>query len=238
MKLINSTLIATFKNRPNRFLAEVILNDDNKGKKELLAHVPDPGRLKELLVPNAEVILIESSNQNRKTQFSLIGVKTGNIWINIDSMISNRLFNEEYQKIAFFRDYEIIRSEYTFGKSRFDFFMRNIRTNKQALIEIKSVTLVKNGKALFPDAPTLRGTKHVNELKNAILQGYDASIVFIVKRNDVYSFSPNELIDVEFSHALKDAYQSGVHISAVKCLYDPIHKNELSILEEIPISLE
>jgi sugar fermentation stimulation protein A len=238
MKLNRNTRVAKFKERPNRFLAKVILKDKNKEENMILTHVPDPGRLKELLIPGADVIIRESLNQNRKTKFSLIGVKYGDIWVNIDSILTNRLFKEEYQKIKIFKNYEIIRSEFTFRKSRLDFLMRNKENLKPALVEIKSVTLVQSGQALFPDAPTVRGTRHVKELTEAIKQNYQSFIVFIIKRSDAYTFTPNKKIDIKFAETLSNANKQGVQISAVKCSYDPIIKNEINILTEIPLILE
>lgn len=198
------------------------------------AHVPDPGRLEELYHPNAEVFLQESTNITRKTRYSLVGVKTGKIWVNIDSHISNRLFKEEFQFISLFKNYSIIQSEYAYGNSRFDFLMSDREGKHQALVEVKSVTLVQNRRAFFPDAPTKRGTKHVIELSKAIEKGFKAFIVFIVKRNDADSFSPNKKMDLNFTSALSKSIQSGVQVCAVKCLYDPILKKELKIIKEIP----
>ncbi len=237
MKLDKKARVAKFMERPNRFLAKVILNDKENEEKIFLAHVPDPGRLKELLVPGADVVLRENLNQNRKTKFSLVGVKYGEIWVNIDSLLTNSLFKEEFQKFVIFEGYEIIQTEYKFGESRFDFLLCNIQTHKLAIVEIKSVTLVQNGQALFPDAPTLRGTRHVRELMEAIKKNYQSFIVFIVKRSEAYSFSPNMEIDNKFTLTLRMAHKQGVNIFAVKCNYDPIDKNEILIMTEIPIIL-
>ncbi len=225
--------LAKFIERPNRFLAIVRLIDSGK---TVEAHVPDPGRLKELFLPNAQLVLREATNPKRKTRYSVIGVKTGQVWVNIDSMISNRLFQEEYTKLHVFRNYEIIKPEFTVGKSRFDFLMFDPETKEETLVEIKSATLVKNNIAFFPDAPTLRGKKHVNELIDAISTGYQAFIVFIIKRSDAESFAPNWKTDPHFSEALSKAVWKGVNICAVKCEYDPFERKELSILNEVPIT--
>lgn len=231
MKCDGTYYHARFKERPNRFLARIELESSPRSNKLVEVHVPDPGRLKELLLPDARVILRKSSNHTRKTRYSLIGVKTGDIWVNIDSYFANRLFKEEYDIIPCLQRYRIIQSEYAFGNSRFDFLMSNVDTHQKALIEVKSVTLVKNGVALFPDAPTVRGVKHVNELMRAVeIKEYQSFIIFIIKRNDVFSFKPNELIDPNFTQALGTAIQKGVKICAVKCFYDPISAQELKIL--------
>jgi len=215
-------------------LAKVNLDSVGVEKKLVEAHVPDPGRLEELFRPNAEVILKESTNITRKTRYSLVGVKTVKEWVNIDSHISNRLFKEEFHIISQFRNYSIFQSEYAYGNSRFDFLMSDREDKHQALVEVKSVTLVQDRRALFPDAPTKRGTKHVIELSKAIEKGFKAFIVFIVKRNDADSFSPNKKMDPNFTSALSKSIQSGVQVCAVKCLYDPIMKKELKITKEIP----
>lgn len=234
MKCEGSYCLAKFIKRPNRFLAKVYLDSVGVEGKVVEAHVPDPGRLEEFFHPNAEVFLQESTNITRKTRYSLVGVKTGKIWVNIDSHISNRLFKEEFQFIPVFKNYSIIQSEYAYGNSRFDFLMSDREGKHQALIEVKSVTLVQNRRAFFPDAPTKRGTKHVIELSKAIEKGFKAFIVFIVKRNDADSFSPNKKMDPSFTSALSKSIQSGVQVCAVKCLYDPILKKELKIIKEIP----
>lgn len=237
MKLEGKTYFARFKERPNRFIAKVECYKSKNDDRITLAHVPDPGRLIELLTPDVEVILRQSTNPKRKTKYSLIGVKKSDIWVNIDSLLTNSLFKADYKIIEKFKDYEIIRPEFRFGNSRFDFLMRNKITSQKMLVEVKSVTLVKNGLALFPDAPTQRGTKHVNELINAIDEGYQSTIVFICKRSDAHSFSANKEIDPKFTSTLGKAYQCGVQIIAVNCIYDPVGKKELKILNEIPVIL-
>ncbi|MFW9905204.1 MAG: DNA/RNA nuclease SfsA [Candidatus Thorarchaeota archaeon] len=228
--------LGKFKKRPNRFLAKVVLESSKNTKKTVEAHIPDPGRLKELLLENTQIILRKSSSHIRKTQYSLVGVKKGKIWVNIDSHLTNRLFKEEYLRIPLFHQYKIIRPEFSYKKSRFDFLMENIETNQKALIEVKSVTLVKKGLALFPDAPTIRGTKHIKDLTNAVNE-YQVFMVFIVKRSDVTAFKPNEAIDPTFSRELIASMKKGLQVCAVKCLYDPIVKKELKILNEIPLIL-
>ncbi len=236
MKCDGIYFFGKFKERPNRFLAKVELESFKRSEILVEAHVPDPGRLKELLLLNAQVILRKSSNHTRKTQYSLVGVKTGKIWVNIDSLLTNRLFKEEYLNIPPFHPYRIIQSEFTYGRSRFDFLLSNVDTHQKALVEVKSVTLVKKGLALFPDAPTIRGTKHVSDLIRATKE-YQSFLVFIVKRSDASIFKPNEEIDPTFSQTLKASMKKGVQICAVKCIYDPIVKKELRILGEIPVTL-
>ncbi len=238
MKCAGTYYLGKFKERPNRFLAKVELESSTQIGKIVKAHVPDPGRLKELLLFNVQVILRKSSNHTRKTQYSLVGVKKNDIWVNIDSYLTNRLFKEEYHLISCFQRYSIIQAEYTFGRSRFDFLMINENTHQHALVEVKSVTLVKKGLALFPDAPTIRGVKHVNELIEGIKSGYQSFMVFIIKRSDAFSLKPNSEIDPHFSQTIIDALQKGVQVCAVKCEYDPIKTKDLRIIGGVPLTLD
>ena len=234
MKTEENYILASFIKRPNRFLAQVQIFST---RKIVYAHVPDPGRLKELLLPSAQVILIKSNNPSRKTQYSVVGVKSDPIWVNINSQVSNRLFREEYSVLPRFKNFFFIKSEFKFQKSRIDFLMenQNQENSQKTLIEIKSSTLVKDQVAMFPDAPTTRGTKHVTELKESLSSGYDAVIVFLIKRFDAIEFRPFKEMDPKFYSALQLAKQAGVILCAVLCKYDPIDNNELSIQKEIPI---
>ncbi|MFX1285559.1 MAG: DNA/RNA nuclease SfsA [Promethearchaeota archaeon] len=237
MKCEGTYCKARFKERTNRFLARVEIQSSTQPDKLIDAHVPDPGRLKELLLPGVQVILRKCFNSTRKTKYSLIGIKKGRIWINIDSFITNRLFHEEYTVISSLQKYRVLQAEYTFRNSRFDFLMVNVDTHQKALIEVKSVTLVKNGVGLFPDAPTTRGVKHVNDLVRAVeTEEYQSFMIFIIKRNDVLAFKPNKVIDPNFNQALNTAIQRGVHVCAVKCFYDPISAQEVKILDEVPVT--
>ncbi|MHA1214113.1 MAG: DNA/RNA nuclease SfsA [Candidatus Hodarchaeales archaeon] len=238
MKCVEDYVLAKFIGRPNRFLAVVRLVDsdlDDDISIQTKAHVSDPGRLKELLIPGTDVVLRRSNNINRKTQYSLVGVRFEDIWVNIDSQITNKLFQEEFSKIKRLADYKIKKTEFTYSKSRIDFLLEHKHNGNEALVEIKSVTLVNEDKALFPDAPTTRGLKHVLELNKSLAEYPAAFIVFIIKRSDAESFSPNFDIDPDFSRALIDAKNKGVTIIAVKCHYDPIKTQSLSIVNEVKI---
>ncbi len=228
-------MVGKFLNRPNRFLAEIQISPSEEVH---LAHVPDPGRLRELLIPSVQVLLEKHDNPRRKTRFSLVGVNYNSTWVNIDSQLSNRLFKEEYYKIKRYQGFKLLKSEFTFQKSRFDFLMED-RTDtldsKKVLIEVKSATLVKGTTAMFPDAPTLRGTRHVKELIDALSCGYSAEIVFLTKRNDAKNFKPYKEMDPPFYEALVQAKAVGVNLCAIICIYDPIVSKTISILKEIPI---
>ncbi|MFW9855660.1 MAG: DNA/RNA nuclease SfsA [Candidatus Thorarchaeota archaeon] len=228
---------ARFIERPNRFLARVRLDDGNiEGSREKSiaeTHLPDPGRLRELLLPNAKVILRESNNPHRKTRYSLIGVLYHDVWVNVDSQIPNRLFRVDFRAIPGLEGYKIIRSEFTYHRSRFDFLMEN-PNGKKTLIEIKGVTLVEDNLALFPDAPTVRGTRHIHELERAIEDGYEAAVVFFIKRSDATAFQPNNSMDPRFSTALLSAIRAGVRVYPVRCHFDPIERFELNVLDLVP----
>lgn len=234
MKLSGEFLRARLIKRPNRFLAYVQLEGTLE---EVKAHVPDPGRLIELLYPGVELIVRKEEQLDRKTAYTIVGVKSGKIWVNIQSILTNKLFEEEYKKIPFFKNYEILRREYTYGKSRFDFLLEEQISGGKVLLEVKSSTLVKKGKAFFPDAPTTRGTKHVRELTQALEKGFNSIIVFIIKREDALSLSPNISIDPVFSEELRIAANKGVKVLAVNCFYDPIERHEISIEKEVPVIL-
>ncbi|OLS31997.1 MAG: Sugar fermentation stimulation protein A [Candidatus Heimdallarchaeota archaeon AB_125] len=235
MELVGLFLFARFLSRPNRFLATVKLENS---REIVEVHVPDPGRLEELLLSDLEVIVRQEESKNRRTRYTLVGVKTGLIWVNIESIFTNDIFRQEFHKLEKFKHLELVRSEFTFGKSRFDFLMKNKKTNKQELVEIKGATLVENQIALFPDAPTKRGARHVRELGEAVTKGWNAHVVFIIKRNDAISFKPNEKMDPKFAEELKLAQQKGVKLTAAICEYDPIITKEIAIVNEVPILID
>ena len=232
MKISGTFCKARFTRRPNRFLAYVLLDESNQ---EVKAHVPDPGRLKELLIPDAELLVRKEKKEKRKTAYTVVGVKSRNIWINIESTFTNKIFENEFSKLSDFTDFEITKSEYTLGSSRYDFLMINKKTGKEVLVEIKGATLVVDDLALFPDAPTTRGVKHLRGLSEALNLGYESIIVFIVKREDANKFSPNKKTDPLFSKELKIAIEKGVKAYAVNCSFDPIFKREINFIEKLPI---
>lgn len=207
-----------FISRPNRFIATVEID----GKNETV-HVKNTGRCKELLVPGCTVYLSVSDNPLRKTKYDLIAVikntKNGSILINTDSQIPNFAAEEFLPHSGIFSADAGIRREVKFGNSRFDIFVED--NNRKAFIEVKGVTLEKDGFALFPDAPTERGVKHINELIEAKKQGYEAYIFFVIQMKGIHSFSPNKEMHGEFAVALKNAAESGVKILAYDCIISP-----------------
>lgn len=214
-----------FIDRPNRFIANVEIN----GKKTV-CHVKNTGRCKELLISGTKVYLQHSHNPARKTEFDLIAVEKGNILINIDSAAPNKAAAEYIRKI--FGENAIIKQEVKYGTSRIDFFVES--NGEKWFIEVKGVTLEQNGRAYFPDAPTLRGVKHLNELCAAVKEGCRACALFIIQMKGVSAFSPNNITHPEFGKALKRAAESGVIIKAVDCL---VTKDSMTANKEVEIIL-
>ena len=199
MKFEKNIFEGIFLNRPNRFNAKVILNNE-----EMVVHVPNTGRCREILKEGTKIFLREELNPNRKTKYDLIAAMKGDILINIDSQIPNKVVNEALQnkKIETLHKYSKINREKTFGKSRFDFKLSTEDEEEVYYLEVKGVTLEDNGHCKFPDAPTERGARHILELIEAKNQGYGAGILFLIQLDNVKTFSPNDDTDPEFSNAL------------------------------------
>ncbi len=207
-----------FKSRPNRFIARVMI-----GEEEHTVHVKNTGRCRELLVPGCRVYLEKSDNPSRKTAYDLVAVEKvrerDTLLINMDSQIVNDAAEEWLKRnILFSRDARICR-EYTYGESRFDFFVED--GERRAFIEVKGVTLENDGEARFPDAPTQRGEKHLRHLIRAVSEGYEAYVLFIIQMKGIRSFAPNADTDPKFARALADASRAGVRILAYDCNITP-----------------
>ena len=216
-----------FISRPNRFIANVMID----GKEEV-CHVKNTGRCKELLTPNACVFVQESDNPNRKTKFSLIGVIKGERYINMDSQVTNIVVREWIEKGNLFEDVKLIKSEKKYGNSRFDLYVE--AGERKIFIEVKGATLEEDGIVRFPDAPTERGVKHINELCECIKDGYEAYIIFVIQMKDVKHFEPNEKMHKEFAEALRKAQKSGVNIIAVDC---EVTKDSIDIRDNVKVVL-
>ncbi len=200
---------ATFISRPNRFIARCLVDGE-----EVVCHVKNTGRCRELLVPGATVLLSdERGNEKRKTPFDLVSVYKGDRLINMDSQAPNKVA-EELMKRLYPR--ANIRREVRYGESRIDLFVEN--EGKGTFVEVKGVTLEENGVARFPDAPTERGIKHLSELERAVSEGYGATALFIVQMKGVRYFEPNEKTHPQFADALRHAAQSGVRVMAYDCI--------------------
>lgn len=260
MIIYPNTVPGFFVRRLNRFTAEVMIG----GRLEKV-HVKNTGRLKELLLPDARVTLQKSDNPNRKTAYDLISVyKAGLEWVNIDSLAPNALVKQYLDNMG----YDLVKPEYTYGKSRFDFYME--RGSEKFLTEVKGCTLaadrdgkvdsdppndsdpkndsdlknaldLKNGLdqkndldlnddsaetvaaggrekiGLFPDAPTERGVKHLNELAEAAKAGYHCSISFVIQMNGIRRVLPNDRTHPAFGEALARAVEAGVEIVYYQC---------------------
>lgn len=209
---------ATFINRPNRFIAHCLLDEQ-----KVVAHVKNTGRCKELLIPGATVYLEPSNNPKRKTAYSLIGVKKGNNLVNIDSAAPNEVVYEalanKHIRLPGLEDIIYLKKEAVYNTSRFDFYLET--QEQKAFLEVKGVTLEIDGVAMFPDAPTERGVKHIEELILARKNGYDSYILFIVQMKGVKVFKPNNIMHPLFGETLTKAAHAGVNILAYDCHVSP-----------------
>lgn len=201
-----------FKSRPNRFIAMVEI--DGKIEK---CHVKNTGRCRELLLPDAEVYLEKSGNPQRKTAYDLIGVKKGELLINMDSQAPNKAVKEWLEEEAYFKHVTFIKPECKYGNSRIDFYLET-EEGRKIFIEVKGVTLEEEGIARFPDAPTERGIKHIQELQQAVAEGYEAYIFFVIQMKEIRQFEPNDRTHQAFGDALRVAQKHGVSILAYDCV--------------------
>lgn len=219
-----------FVERPNRFLTVVELEG-----RRVEAHLPDPGRLKELLLPGARVWVRPADSPNRKTAFTLTLVEapTGEL-VSLVTTLPNRLVEEALRagSLAELRGWAIERAEYTWGDSRFDFLL--VRDGRRLLLEVKSVTLVEEGRALFPDAVTARGARHVRELIAARQEGWETAVLFVVQRRDAESVTAARSIDPGFADALAAAREAGVRLLAYRC---SVTLEEAVITDPLPVRI-
>lgn len=201
-----------FLNRPNRFIANVLIDG-----REVVCHVKNTGRCRELLREGVRVFLEESNNPNRKTKYDLVAVYKGDVLYNIDSQAPNKVFGEYVTKL--FDNVTLVKPECKYKNSRFDFYIEY--NDKKAFVEVKGVTLEKDDVMLFPDAPTQRGIKHLNELCECVGEGYEAYAVFVIQADAGKYFTPNSDTHPEFAEALKNAKDKGVNIVALTCRVYP-----------------
>ena len=202
-----------FISRPNRFIAKVMVN----GREETV-HVKNTGRCRELLPQGARVILEKASEgSKRKTQFDLIAVYKNGMLINMDSQSPNKAAMEFIPQL--FENVTYIRPETVFGSSRFDFYIE--AGDRKIFMEVKGCTLEDNGICRFPDAPTQRGLKHINELVTAAKSGYEAYILFVIQMEKAEYFTPNRDTHPQFADALKAASEKGVNVLAYTCTVTP-----------------
>ena len=218
---------ATFLERPNRFLAYVLLDGS-----QVICHVKNTGRCQELLVPGCQVFIQHCPSPFRKTEYDLIAVKKGRRVINMDSSAPNIVFGEWLRSggLGFIPD--DIRPEYRYKDSRFDFFF--VHNAHSCLAEVKGVTLEDAGIVRFPDAPTERGIKHLHGLTQAVREGWEAWAVFIVQMEDVYRLEPNWKTHAAFGKALCQARDAGVRLMALDCHVEP---DCLTVRSPVPLFL-
>ena len=198
---------AVFIDRPNRFIARCEINEQVE-----TVHVKNTGRCKELLIPGTTVFLEKFNAQTRKTNYDLISVIKGNRIINIDSQAPNKIFLEWAKSGKYLPDILLIKPEYRFLNSRFDFYIET--PFKKIFIEIKGATLENNGVVMFPDAPTQRGLKHISELIEVKKKGYEAYIIFVIQMENAKYFMPNYITHKAFADKLKECDDNGVNVAA------------------------
>ena len=217
MRIEGKLVEGRFVVRDNRFrvTAEV-------GGSEVWAHLPNSGRLGELLVPGRRVILVEKPAIGRKTGYDLSLVELDGRWISLDARLPNDLVEEALVagRLEPLAGYPAVRREVTFGRSRFDFLLQ-APERPPCLVEVKSITLVLSGLGCFPDAVTLRGRRHVSELAQAVVAGYRAVVVFCVQRDDAIGVRPHDESDPDFGQALRNAAAEGVEVYAYACRVEP-----------------
>jgi len=221
-----------FVSRPNRFIARVEI----EGREEMV-HVKNTGRCRELLIPGVTVYLEESDNPNRKTKYDLVTVeklREGKppLMINMDSQIPNDVAEEWLKKGKLFSKNAVLRREVKFGNSRFDFYVED--GERKAFVEVKGVTLEENGIAMFPDAPTERGVKHIKELEAAKANGFEAYVLFIIQMKGICKFKPNDETHKAFGDALRSGINNGVKILALDCI---VKENSIEADNDIEVCL-
>lgn len=221
-----------FIERPNRFLGRVDLNDH-----VVDVFIPNPGRMHELLIPRREVYIREAFHEGRKTNYNMIGMVHDDVVVSIDSTLPNRFMKKllESQRFDPFAQYTKVLAEPRVYEGRFDFKLENDLSG--AYLEVKSCTLVEDGRALFPDAPTSRGARHLRGLMQALRDELvdRAAVTFVIQRPDAVAFSPNDSTDPEFSRTLREAESNDVEIYALSCR---VMNWDLELIGEIPIELE
>lgn len=218
----------SFLERPNRFLAYAEL----AGKKEVI-HVKNTGRCAELLKPGAVIYVQESQNPERKTKWDLIAVEKGDRIINMDSQIPNRVVQEWIEEGNLFENVRLVKTETTYCNSRFDLYVET-GDKRKIFIEVKGVTLEENGVVRFPDAPSERAVKHLEELGHAVKEGYEAYVFFVIQMKGVRYFTPNRDTHPAFCDALKRAQAAGVHVLAYDC---EVSADSIEVNEEVPVVL-
>lgn len=219
-----------FIERPNRFIAYVDVEGEKNNPQTV--HVKNTGRCKELLVPGATVYLETADNPNRKTKYDLVKVVKGERLINMDSQAPNKVVEEWLRDNQLYKNTTLVASEKTYGDSRFDFYIEG--DGKKAWMEVKGVTLEREGVALFPDAPSDRAVKHIEHLIKAKKEGYEAYIMFIIQMKGIKYFMPNRETHLKFAEVLCKAEKAGVKVLAYDC---NVTENGVKISEPVEVKL-
>ena len=232
MKIEGPLINAVFIERPNRFITIIEI-----GGEKHKSHLPDPGRLKELLIPGASLLVRPApENKERSTAFTTIMVNLKGQWISLVSTLPNQFVKYSFQKnrIPIFQKYKLVRPEVNIRNHRFDFLLSN-KSGKKFFLELKSVTFVEDGIAKFPDAVTTRGMNHAKTLTDLVKEGEFAGILFVCQRPDATLFEPMWDRDPMFSNVLFNAYNMGVK---VWCITLNVSQTEISFNKEIPVNLK
>lgn len=223
-----NVVTARFVRRENRFLAQVLLNGVLTP-----VHVKNTGRLRELLTPDVTVFLSGADNPARKTAWDLFAVVHGDEIVNIDSQAPNQVFGEFLHEGGYLHGLTTIRPECKWGTSRFDFYLESAA--ERCFVEVKGVTLrCPDGLFRFPDAPTARGARHLNELTACLSEGYAAGAVFVVTRRCDSAVAGNDATDPDFCAALRAAQAAGVSVRAFECA---VTEDSLAISGEVPVQI-
>jgi len=229
VRLAERVTEATFVSRRGRFTCLVKLPESRQE-----VYLANSGRLEGVLLPGRTVFLAERPSNRRRTSYDLVAARLNGTVVSVDARVPAELVNQALlnQSLEPFAAYQSVQREVSRGRSRLDFLLSSPRS--QCFVEVKSVTLARERQALFPDAPTLRGRRHVESLTWAAREGYGAAIVFVAQRADVDGFAPNDAVDPDFGSALRTARQRGVRVYAYRCNVSP---EEIQLADELPVYL-
>lgn len=229
MRIPSPLVPALILRRLNRFAVQVFVDG-----REVTAHLPNSGRLEELLQPGTPAYLVPRAQAGRKTPFDLLLVRVRDVLVSVDARLPNRLVAEALRegRLPAFQGYSLFQAEARYRGSRFDFLLEGPRG--RCLLEAKSVTLVEGGWALFPDAPTERGRRHVETLMAASRAGFRSALLFVIQRQDAKGFKPHDAADPAFGRILRRAVVRGVEISAYRCRVTP---SEITLAEPVTVKL-
>jgi sugar fermentation stimulation protein A len=230
----HDTLVqGVFLERLNRFVLECELPSGSREK----VHLPDPGRLKDLLVPGGPIWLLEAKDPKRKTKWSAVMThdSTSDIYVSLNTQYPNRLVMEALQLeiIDELKDWRLEKAEYKVGGSRFDFLLTRKQDDEKLLLEVKSVTMVEDGIGKFPDAVTARGSRHIEELTHLKMEGsYQTAVLFIAQRTDLQGITSAPDIDPHFAQVMEEAAAHGVRFFGRSCIVTP---ERISLNGSIPV---